>query len=177
MFKEWIKEILAKKNTWLLSFLDLQYKYAEKVLRYITAVFVITGILKFQPDILLKLAESLGITLQEYWHVLFTFFIAVDLIVETCYQLYRNIRLTASLQSWTASLLAFALVDVIGYDGDRMLLAFAFWWVIKAISLWILEKKNYMITETIITHKARPSIGTAVCVEKDQYLKKHENWR
>lgn len=170
--------MLDKKKRWngqrihkyILVFLDFQFQYAGRALQYIMTIFVITGIFRFNPDMLDYVFPKLEIdtTLQECWWVLFPVVVTVDILYRAFHHVYHNAnQIYPPLKSVVAAIIGTMLVFSTGFDGDRMLLTYAFWWMIKLFSWGILKKNDYiMANNPIIGYKASPPMGTAVCVEK-----------
>lgn len=168
-----------KVYKYVLHLLDFQCVYASKIMQYIMEVFMLTGVLRFRPDMLDSILPEVGdldgieFTLQEAWHVLFCAVLFMDIIYEFIRFMYNSSNMITVSKSIVAMILGTMLVYSTGFDGDRMLLAYAFWWVIKILSLWIL-KRGYIKTEIIHDTGSR---GTAVCLpvkgERDAW--KNEN--
>ncbi len=148
-------------------------RLSAKILRYIMVVFVITGLLRFRPEMLMQLfenhevdAEKLNITLQETWMIIFPVILAVDLILEAFWTFFRYERMNNLFISLVTALLATAVVYGTEFNGDSMLTVCLFWWVIKSINWWLLKKTDF---EIITIHKAG-SMGTAVCLQKENEM-------
>lgn len=156
------KKDKARKRTQTgkLPFLYFQCKYAEKILAYITVIFLLTGIIKFSPDILMKFVIDIdhsGMTLSECWQICFTPIVIMDIVWNISYRIYKMVGLTDILQSFAASILGYITVAAINYDGDILLVTYVFFWVIQKLSLWILNVNNYFSLNT-------DSMGTAICI-------------
>lgn len=165
-----ILERVNKMNPYIIL---IQLRLSEKILLYITVIFVLTGIYRFQPDILVQLFEGYtanaggqDISLQEYWQVAITVIVAIEMIYSAVRLIYKKAGLTELLLSPVASFLAYILVDATDFVGDRMLVIYLLWWVIKNIDWWLLKKTDF---EIITIHKAG-SMGTAICLPKENEM-------
>lgn len=167
---EKLNKILDKANVWMPCIMGFLIRLSAKILLYIMAVFVITGVFRFRPDILMQLfdghaadAVSQDISLQEYWKIAIIIIMAVEMAYDLVRLTYRNAGLMELIMSLVASYWAYVLVAGTDFVGDRMLAAYLFWWVIKGINWWLLRKTGF---EIIVIHDT-DSMGTAVCMPKE----------
>ncbi len=167
-----INKVLDRAHTWIPYTTVFLINLSTRILLYITAVFAITGVFRFRPDMLMQFfegqavsAEIQDITLQEYWQVALTVIAAIEMICSTTRLIYKKAELMEPLLSLVASLIAYIQVAGTHIDGDRMLATCFLWWIIRAISQWSLAR-----AATI--HKTENATEPAACEEKESIPKK-----
>lgn len=167
-----INKVLDRAHAWIPYTTVFLINLSTRTLLYITAVFAITGVFRFRPDMLMQFFEGQAvnagiqdITLQEYWQVALPVILAIEMIYSTTRLIYKNAELMEPLLSLVASFLAYIQVAGTHFDGDGMLATYFLWWIIRAISQWSLAR-----AATI--HKTENATGTAVCAEKESIPEK-----
>lgn len=170
---EKISKTLDKANVWMPHIMAFLIRLSAKILLYITVIFMLTGIYKFQPETLIQFLnfdidtfENQDITLQEAWLIIFPIVMAVDIIYESCRTVILNKSLINLIIMPVVIIIGYSTVSTTGFVGDRMLATYLLWGVIQAICRWSLAK---MIIKTITIHKAG-SMGTAVCLQKENEM-------
>lgn len=162
-----------KKTLDKISFIILfQIRVSSKIMLYITAIFVITGVFRFRPEILMQFFNmetfpDQDITLQAAWAVILP---AVILVVDIIYEFLMNIRnggLMNLLIMPVVAIIACFTVSATEFDGDRMLAVYLIWWIIKKLCCWLLCKIN---SEIIEIHRVGAEIETAVCLPNEDAM-------